>query len=111
MTPSLTDKEKQVCSKRDQPLRNLVFKDLWEHGFFLTSGLKYGGDFLVYEEDPSRRHSLYIALIVPWKQTITSLVALARIATQVKKKVLLCSSTDEGQPEPYYYTLEWAGIT
>ena len=25
-----------------------VFKDLWEKGNFLTSGSKFGGDFLVY---------------------------------------------------------------
>jgi hypothetical protein len=28
--------------------RYLIFKDLWEKGFFLGSGSKFGGDFLVY---------------------------------------------------------------
>ena len=28
--------------------RYRVFKDLWEKGYYLTSGCKFGGDFLVY---------------------------------------------------------------
>lgn len=31
-----------------QKLRYKVFKDLWYKGYHLTSGLKYGGDYLVY---------------------------------------------------------------
>jgi len=30
-------------------LRYKVFKDLWSKGFYLTCGVKFGGDFLVYE--------------------------------------------------------------
>jgi tRNA-splicing endonuclease subunit Sen34 len=30
-------------------IRYKVFKDLWTKGFYLTCGLKFGGDFLVYE--------------------------------------------------------------
>lgn len=35
-------------STEKEVLRYHVFKDLWEKGFFLTSGVKFGGDFLVY---------------------------------------------------------------
>jgi len=31
-----------------EKLRYTVFRDLWEQGHFLTSGLKFGGDFLAY---------------------------------------------------------------
>lgn len=30
-------------------IRYKVFKDLWSKGFYLTCGMKFGGDFLVYE--------------------------------------------------------------
>lgn len=30
-------------------LRYKVFKDLWSKGYYLTCGMKFGGDFLVYE--------------------------------------------------------------
>lgn len=29
-------------------IRYKVFKDLWSKGFYLTCGMKFGGDFLVY---------------------------------------------------------------
>ena len=29
--------------------RRLVYKSLWQKGFFLTSGINYGADFLIYE--------------------------------------------------------------
>lgn len=31
-----------------QILRYKVFSDLWRRGYYLTPGLKYGGDYLVY---------------------------------------------------------------
>lgn len=31
-----------------QRLRYKTFKDLWERGYYVTSGEKFGGDFLVY---------------------------------------------------------------
>jgi len=30
-------------------IRYKVFKDLWSKGYYLTCGMKFGGDFLVYE--------------------------------------------------------------
>lgn len=32
----------------EETLRYKVFKDLWEKGFYVTHGEKFGGDFLVY---------------------------------------------------------------
>ena len=92
-----------------EQLKHSVFCDLWERGYYLTSGLKYGGDFLVYSADPSHTHSLYIAIIVPWKQPITSMVSLCRVGTKVKKTILLCS-VDESQ-QFKYYTLKWTAMT
>jgi len=33
-------------------LRQDIFKDLWERGFYLTDGTKFGADFLAYPGDP-----------------------------------------------------------
>lgn len=73
----------------------------------MTSGLKYGGDFLVYTDDPSQSHSTFITLVLSWQQPLSYLPALARVAGKVKKKVLLCSAKDD---QIHYYTLEWAGM-
>lgn len=32
-----------------QRLRYKVFKDLWSKGYYISCGMKFGGDFLVYE--------------------------------------------------------------
>ena len=92
----------------EQLLRERVFADLWKEGYYMTSGLKYGGDFLVYSADPSSSHSAYIAVVVSWKQHLSCLTALARVATKVKKKILLCSAEDD---QISYITLEWAGVS
>lgn len=90
-----------------QSLKDRVFSDLWEQGYYITSGLKYGGDFLVYADDPSRSHSTYLAVVTAYQEPVHSLATLARVANKVKKRVLLCSP-DENQV--HYCTLEWAGI-
>ena len=82
----------------------LVYRDLWERGFTLTSGLKYGADYLVYQGDPSLVHSCYMALVLPWKQPVTTLASLCRVGSKVAKSVLLCS---EECGVVQYQTLEW----
>ena len=42
--------------------RSLVYTALWNHGFFLTSAAKFGGDFMAYPGDPFR----YMAFHVIW---------------------------------------------
>ncbi len=93
---------------KSQRRRASLFSDMWERGYYLTSALKYGGDFLLYQEHPSLTHSAYVALVLAWQQPLSTLVlvSLARVAAKAKKKVLLCS---EEASQPCYYTLEWAG--
>ena len=90
-------------------LRYAVFHDLWLKGYYLTSGLKYGGDYLVYRDDPSKVHSDFIAIVLAWKQPISSIVSLGRLGSKVKKSTLLCSLEREGGPVNYV-TLQWSGI-
>ena len=42
-----------------------VFGDLWKKGYFMGSGLKFGGDFLVY---PGARFMIAAALFKEWFQ-------------------------------------------
>ncbi len=43
--------------------RYLVYQDITNAGFYLTNGLKFGGDYLCYEHDPAECHSKYIVLV------------------------------------------------
>jgi tRNA splicing endonuclease len=42
-----------------------AFDDLYKRGFYVTSGIKFGGDFLAYPGDPIRYHAQYVVRVVP----------------------------------------------
>jgi tRNA-splicing endonuclease subunit Sen34 len=76
----------------------------WRSGFYLTSGTKFGGDFLVYPGDPSNFHSQFILVCVEDKTSLDSfslkqLITYARMATSVKKTFLIAYYRPEFQAE------------
>ncbi|XP_055871790.1 tRNA-splicing endonuclease subunit Sen34-like [Biomphalaria glabrata] len=92
-------------------IRYLVFKDLWKKGFYMTSGSKFGGDFLVYPGDPARYHSHYIAICKNQYDETPSLeiVSYGRLASNVRKTALICS-VDHNR-KVLYTSIKWTGIT
>ncbi|XP_070586230.1 tRNA-splicing endonuclease subunit Sen34 [Erythrolamprus reginae] len=91
-------------------MRYLIFRDLWERGYYVTTGSKFGGDFLVYPGDPMRFHSHYIALCFPKDAPISlcDIISAGRLGTNVKKTVLLCSVEQEGTVA--YTSVQWSGL-
>ncbi|ETE63955.1 tRNA-splicing endonuclease subunit Sen34 [Ophiophagus hannah] len=87
-----------------------IFRDLWERGYYVTSGSKFGGDFLVYPGDPMRFHAHYIALCFSKDAPISlcDIISAGRLGTNVKKTVLLCSVEQEGTVA--YTSLQWSGM-
>lgn len=53
-------------------------------GFYVTDGLKYGADMLLYTDDPSKVHSKY-AILIENNQTNGSVLAVQRICNSVGK--------------------------
>lgn len=52
-----------------------VFVDLTtKKNFFVTFGLKFGGDFLAYEEDPLVCHAKYLVKVIESSLTVTDLI-------------------------------------
>ncbi|KAM4651445.1 tRNA-splicing endonuclease subunit Sen34 [Discoglossus pictus] len=100
--PFAGQKEHEICYK--------IFRDLWEKGYYLTSGSKFGGHFLVYPGDPMRFHAHYIAICLPHKEEIplSDIITAGRLGTNVKKTVLLCSTNQEGTVT--YTSLQWSGL-
>ncbi|BFZ21343.1 hypothetical protein BsWGS_24382 [Bradybaena similaris] len=98
-------------STEKEVLRYHVFKDLWEKGFFLTSGVKFGGDFLVYPGDPSRFHSHYIAICKSQAELMPSLdiITYGRQASNVRKTALLCAL--DRNKKVFYMSLQWTGLS
>ncbi|XP_054650949.1 tRNA-splicing endonuclease subunit Sen34 [Dunckerocampus dactyliophorus] len=93
------------CNTRYQ-----VFRDLRGRGFYLTSAGKFGGDFLVYPGDPLRFHAHFIAVCVSADESMALLdvLAVARLGSNVKKTVLLCSPQSSGGVT--YSSLQWSGM-
>ncbi|XP_072281870.1 tRNA-splicing endonuclease subunit Sen34 [Pyxicephalus adspersus] len=96
--------------EKKHELRFRVFRDLWKKGYYLTSGSKFGGDFLVYPGDPMRFHAHYIAICFPQDEEIalSDIITAGRLGTNVKKTVLLCSFNKEGLVT--YTSLQWSGL-
>ncbi|CAJ1066402.1 tRNA-splicing endonuclease subunit Sen34 [Xyrichtys novacula] len=86
-----------------------VFRDLRRRGFYLTSAGKFGGDFLVYPGDPLRFHAHFIAVCLSKDKPVCLLdiLSVARLGSNVKKTVLLCSPGGGGV---LYTSLQWSGM-
>ena len=93
----------------EETLRCNVFIDLWNKGYYITAGEKFGGDFLVYPGDPLKFHSHFIAVCVDNQKPLTPkfLIQKGRLGTSVKKTVLLCSVNEHDKI--HYQSLNWNG--
>ncbi|XP_062993536.1 tRNA-splicing endonuclease subunit Sen34 [Elgaria multicarinata webbii] len=98
------------AGQQDHEMRCCIFRNLWEQGYYVTSGSKFGGDFLVYPGDPMRFHAHYIALCVPKDASLSlhDIISAGRLGTNVKKTVLLCSVDQDGAA--VYTSLQWTGM-
>ncbi|KAK7487334.1 hypothetical protein BaRGS_00021423 [Batillaria attramentaria] len=101
----------QFPTTEAEKLRCAVFRDLWEKEYFLTSGQKFGGDFLAYPGDPSRFHSFYIVICVDFNKQLPALdiVSMGRLGSNVRKTVLLASTDYDGSVK--YTSLQWTGLS
>ncbi|KAF6764775.1 hypothetical protein DFP72DRAFT_322362 [Ephemerocybe angulata] len=89
-----------------------VFKSLWEQGYFMGIGIKFGGEYLVYPGDPLRYHSHFTATVLEAPTTTLrpmEIVAHGRLGTATKKAHLLCG-WDDDKKEVSYLSIEWAGF-
>ncbi|XP_063623800.1 tRNA-splicing endonuclease subunit Sen34 [Cydia splendana] len=85
-----------------------VFNDLWEKGNFITSGSKFGADFLVYPGDPVKFHAIYMVRCVRDDKTSfrpINLITFGRLSVAVNKIALLAFCNIYGQVQ--YQTLQW----
>jgi tRNA splicing endonuclease len=72
-------------------LKYRVFKHIYSLGQgYLTSAMKFGGDFLYYPGDPLRYHASAIFHILKKMQRSTNeLQAMGRLSSSVKKRQIL----------------------
>ncbi|XP_028170199.1 tRNA-splicing endonuclease subunit Sen34 [Ostrinia furnacalis] len=89
-------------------LRCSVFSDLWRKGHYITSGSKFGCDYLVYPGDPVRFHASYMVRCIHDHQTAfrpANIVAFGRLSVAVNKMAVFAFCTSNGNVD--YQTLQW----
>ncbi len=91
-------------------------------GYYITPGLRFGGDYSVYPGDPFRFHAHYLANSYGWNEEIPmlDLVTSGRLGTAVKKSFLF-GAEQPAQDDPTesdsvpgsnvrVFCVEWAGM-
>jgi len=94
------------------PLERLkydVYKDMLGKGYYVTHGVKFGGDFLVYLGEPCRFHAHMVVLCVEQNSPISliDLIHHARLATVTKKTFVIASTDENGKL--VYQSVQWPG--
>lgn len=113
-----------------------MYRYLKRKGYFVSPGLRFGGQFLAYPGDPLRFHSHHIAIGYQWDQkfSVLDIVGGGRLGTAVKKCWAVGARKDKGSTssspdrnrtvapandeerrefeDSQYeiYTIEWAGF-
>ncbi|GAB6023904.1 hypothetical protein CHUAL_008640 [Chamberlinius hualienensis] len=93
-----------------QKMRLRVYTDLYDKGYYITTGGKFGGDYLLYPGDPVQYHASHIAICVPQETELSGydIIAKGRLGSTVKKTVVLCSPAEDGLTVKYL-TIKWSG--
>ena len=91
--------------------RYTVFYDLWEKGFYITNGSKFGSNYLLYPGDPSNYHSHYIVKVILSTDHITpcQLISYGRLASTVKKTFVLAIVSPDNFSVKYQST-SWTSM-
>ena len=85
----ITDEDKDRC---------VVFKGLWNNGYTLVDGMKFGCDWLGYAGDPLRTHADIMIKVIPWewrskweRMRSLDLLSLVSVANKCKKIAVIAS--------------------
>jgi tRNA-splicing endonuclease subunit Sen34 len=101
-----------------------IYAFLNARGYYITPGLRFGGDYSVYPGDPFRYHAHYMAKSYCWDEKIPmlDLTTSGRLGTAVKKSFLFGAEkpAEEGSGEEQevdttgknvrVFCMEWAGM-
>jgi tRNA-splicing endonuclease subunit Sen34 len=99
-----------------------LFKHLHSKGYFVSPGLRFGCQYMVYPGDPLRFHSHFLASHVGWEEELDlmDIVRGGRLGTGVKKGYLIGGhekkhpedqeDTNGGAGNVRTFSIEWAGM-
>lgn len=96
-------------------LKRYVYNDLFQKSWIIRSGHSYGGEFVLYEDDPEKAHSRYVVSVVCKERdyeslTMCRLMCMSRVCVAAKKTLLLAMvdlHKDELKKIHYKYVQRW----
>lgn len=101
------DVSKDLILEKTTTWKFEIYKDLWQRGYYITNGHKFGADYLVYLGDPIAYHAVFLVHCLESMNEMihsTAIVAFGRLATAVKKRaVLACFNNNTVS----YITINW----
>ncbi|KAL3668913.1 hypothetical protein V7S43_006202 [Phytophthora oleae] len=70
-----------------------VFWDLWDRGYIVTFGSKFGADFLIYKANPKTSHAVALVVVKGYEEDFArvDVVSFCRVAKMVKKQLIFAS--------------------
>ncbi|KAG7388779.1 hypothetical protein PHYPSEUDO_011798 [Phytophthora pseudosyringae] len=76
-----------------------VFRDLWERGYIVTFGSKFGADFLIYKDNPKHAHAVALIVLKEYEEEFArvDVVSFCRVAKMVKKQLLFACVRANGK--------------
>jgi tRNA-splicing endonuclease subunit Sen34 len=99
------------------PNSYILFKHLHSKGYFMSPGLRFGCQYVVYPGDPLRFHSHFLAVGTEWDEEfdLLDIVGGGRLGTAVKKGYLIGGAerkaeTGELDGEVRTFCFEWAAM-
>jgi tRNA-intron lyase len=101
---------RECYEKLKNTIEYVVYKHLKDKKFYVTSGLKYGADFLLYRDDPNFIHSEWLVYTKEYKSDISlkEIINGERISMSHKKKFLVASVDEKNQV--VFYNMQWLNI-
>lgn len=106
---SLVQLEK-ICRKQYSNFdeKYLVYSHLRKKGYVVTSGIKFGCDFAIYERGPGIDHAPYIADVFKPTDELTAIgiVLSGRLATTVRKQFMIAIA-DTKNKKVEFLSFDW----
>ena len=115
--------QKQSTQDIQVPKSYPVFAQLHSKNYFISPGLRFGCQYMVYPGDPLRFHSHFLANGYGWDEEIDlmDIVGGGRLGTGVKKSFLIggrpptgdetdANSSGDDDSQTRTWSIEWAGM-
>lgn len=90
------------------PTQFSVFRDLWRRNYFITNGNSFGGEFLIYPQDPIVCHASHVVHVMDSPIVLLKdFVTANRLCVAVKKECLFAYLDPNQENAITYRSSDW----